>query len=74
MLIYVAYGYHVDDTVREISIEKKRGDKLYSKLQSALEMYDTKSLQSKIAEEVVEWGMYESVDPPIVIRKEKVDN
>lgn len=68
MLIYVAYGYHVDNTVHQISKESKKGDQLYSELQSVLEMYDRKSLQSKIAEETAEWGLYESIDPPLVIR------
>ena len=74
MLLYVAYGYHIDNTVREISNETKKGDQLYSELQSALEMYDTKSLQSKIANEVAHWGLYESIDPPLIIKENKIDN
>ena len=40
MLVYVAYGYHVDNTVLSISKANKEGEKLYSELQSALELYD----------------------------------
>ena len=67
MLVYVAYGYHVDNTVHRISKESKKGDQLYSELQSVQEMYDRESLQSKIAEETAEWGLYESIDPPLII-------
>jgi hypothetical protein len=74
MLVYVAYGYHVDNTVHLISKESKRGDQLYSELQSVQEMYDRESLQSKIAEETAEWGLYESIDPPLVIRTKEKDS
>ena len=67
MLIYVAYGYHVDNTVLSISKANKDGEQLYSELQSALELYDKESLQSKIAEETSKWGLYESIDPPVII-------
>jgi hypothetical protein len=36
-------------------------------LQSALELYDKESLQSKVLEETKKWGLYESVDPPQII-------
>ncbi len=68
MLLYVAYGYHVDNTIHEISKESNKGEKLYSELQSALEMYDKESLQSKVVEKTAKWGLYESIDPPIEIK------
>jgi hypothetical protein len=68
MLLYVAYGYHVDNTIHEISKESNKGEKLYSELQSALEMYDKESLQSKVVEKTSKWGLYESIDPPIEIK------
>ena len=67
MLLYVGYGYHVDNTVLAISKESTKGEELCSKLQSALEMYDRESLQSKVAEETAKWGLYESIDPPVQI-------
>ena len=60
MVIYVAYGYHVDGVVLEISKKSKTGEKLYSELQSALELYDKESLQSKVVKETEKWGLYES--------------
>jgi hypothetical protein len=68
MLLYVAYGYHVDSTILSISKESKKGEKLYSDLQSNLELYDRESLQSKVVEETAKWGLYESIDPPIEIK------
>ena len=73
MLIYVAYGYHVDSTVLSISKANKKGEKLYSELQSALELYDKESLQSKVVEETSKWGLYESIDPPIIINSKQVN-
>ena len=73
MLIYVAYGYHVDNTVLSISKANKDGEQLYSELQSALELYDKESLQSKIAEETSKWGLYESIDPPVIINSNDGD-
>ena len=67
MVLYVAYGYHVDGVVLEISKKSKSGEKLYSELQSALELYDKESLQSKVVKETEKWGLYESVDPPLII-------
>ena len=67
MVLYVAYGYHVDGVVLEISKKSKTGEKLYSELQSVLELYDKESLQSKVVEETEKWGLLESVDPPLVI-------
>ena len=43
MILYVAYGYHVDNVVMKISKESKKGEKLYSERQSALE-YTTKKV------------------------------
>ena len=67
MVLYVAYGYHVDGVVLEISKTSKSGEKLYSELQSALELYDKESLHSKVVKETEKWGIYESVDPPLII-------
>ncbi|MEC8004634.1 MAG: FtsL-like putative cell division protein, partial [Bacteroidota bacterium] len=66
-------GYHVDNTVLSISKANKEGEKLYSELQSALELYDKESLQSKIAEETSKWGLYESIDPPVIINSNVED-
>ena len=73
MLMYVAYGYHVDNTILSISKESNKGEKLYSELQSALEMYDRESLQSKVVEETAKWGLYESIDPPVEINTSEVN-
>ena len=73
MVIYVAYGYHVDSVVLEISKKTKTSEKLYSELQSALELYDKESLQSKVIEETEKWGLYESVDPPLIIHNNNSD-
>ena len=59
MVLYVAYGYHVDGVVLEISKKSKTGEKLYSELQTALELYDKESLQSKVVKETERWGLYE---------------
>ena len=64
MLVYIAYGYNVDNSVRKINSLDKKGEELYSELQTALELYDQESLQSKIAEKTSKWGVYESKDPP----------
>ena len=73
MVIYVAYGYHVDGVVLEISKKSKSGEKLYSELQSALELYDKESLQSNVVKETEKWGLYESVDPPLIIHNKNSD-
>ena len=59
MVLYVAYGYHVDGVVLEISKKSKTGEKLYSELQTALELYDKESLQSEVVKETERWGLYE---------------
>ena len=73
MVLYVAYGYHVDGVVLEISKKSKTGEMLYSELQSALELYDKESLQSKVVKETEKWGLYESVDPPLIIHNKNSD-
>ena len=74
MVLYVAYGYHVDSVVMRISKESKKGEKLYSERQSALELYDKESLQSKVIKETEKWGLYESIDPPIIIKSKPLKN
>lgn len=67
MVVYIGYGYYVDNTVREIAAEEREGDKLYSDLQSLMELYDRESLRSKVAQEVSDVGLFESKDPPRVV-------
>ena len=74
MVVYVAYGYHVDGVVMTISKESKKAEELYSQRQSALELYDKESLQSKVVKETEKWGLYESVDPPLVIKSKSLNN
>ena len=74
MVVYVAYGYHVDGVVMTISKESKKAEELYSQRQSALELYDKESLQSKVVKETEKWGLYESIDPPLVIKSNSRNN
>ena len=74
MVVYVAYGYHVDGVVMTISKESKKAEELYSQRQSALELYDKESLQSKVVKETEKWGLYESIDPPLVIKSKSLNN
>ena len=74
MVVYVAYGYHVDRVVMTISKESKKAEELYSQRQSALELYDKESLQSKVVKETEKWGLYESIDPPLVIKSKSRNN
>ena len=74
MILYVAYGYHVDSVVMRISKESKKGEKLYSERQSAIELYDKESWQSKVVKETEKWGLYESIDPPLVIHFKHPEN
>lgn len=67
MLIYVAYGYYANNTLRSLAKEEKRSEELYSKLQSMMEVFDKESLQSKISERVKVMNLVESKDPPRVI-------
>ena len=74
MVVYVAYGYHVDGVVMTISKESKKAEELYSQRQSVLELYDKESLQSKVVKETEKWGLYESIDPPLVIKSKSLNN
>ena len=74
MVVYVAYGYHVDGVVMTISKESKKAEELYSQRQTALELYDKESLQSKVVKETEKWGLYESIDPPLVIKSKSLNN
>ena len=47
---------------------------MYSQRQSALELYDKESLQSKVVKETEKWGLYESIDPPLVIKNKSLNN
>jgi hypothetical protein len=67
MLVYVAYGYYVNNTLKDLSREDKKSEELYSRLQSMMEVFDKESLQSKIAERVKVINLVESKDPPRVI-------
>jgi len=71
MILYIAYGYYVDGTVHQYSREEKKAEELYSELQSLMEVFDQESLQSKIADDVKPFGLYESKYPPKVIGGEK---
>lgn len=71
LVLYIGYGYYVDNTVRKISREEKRGDELYSELQSLMELYDQESLRSKVANEVSSEGLFETKDPPRVVDVDK---
>jgi len=67
MLFYIGYQYYVDNSVREQSKQDKEYAELYSKLQSLTEEFNSYSLQTTVAEGTAAIGMFESVDPPIVI-------
>ncbi|CAG5085708.1 FtsL-like putative cell division protein [Parvicella tangerina] len=67
MILYIAYGYYADNTIRSLSSEEKRSDELYSELQSLMEVYNQKSLQSAVAEKLEGKKIYEAKDPPRVI-------
>ncbi len=67
MVVYIGYGYYVDNTVRKITKEERVGEELYSQLQSLMELYDEKSLRSKVAEDVAASGLFETKDPPRVV-------
>lgn len=71
MLLYIGYGYYVDNTLRRSTEEEKKGAELYSELQSVKERLNQLSLQSTVAEAVKEMGLYEATDPPKVIEVEK---
>lgn len=67
MIVYIAYGYYANNTIRELSAEEKRSDELYSELQSLMEIYNQKSLQSAVADKLENKSIYEAKDPPRVI-------
>jgi hypothetical protein len=67
MIVYISYGYYADNTIRSLSSEKKRSDQLYSELQSLMEVYNQKSLQSAVAAKLKGEKIYEAQDPPRVI-------
>ena len=71
MLIYIGYGYYVDNTVRRVVREERVKGDLYSESQSLMEVYDQESLRSKVANEVAVSGLFEIKDPPRVVRVEK---
>jgi hypothetical protein len=67
MVFYIGYGYNVDKTIKQKSKAEEDAAELHSELQSAKELYNQYSLQSKVAEELEVTGLKESVDPPITI-------
>ena len=67
MLIYIGYGYYVDNTVRKVVREERVEGDLYSELQSLMEVYDQESLRSKVANDVAVSGLFEIKDPPRVV-------
>ena len=67
MLLYIGYGYYVDNTVRKVVREERVGGDLYSELQSLMEVYDQESLRSKVANDVAVSGLFETKDPPRVV-------
>ncbi len=67
MLVYISYGYYADNTIRSLSKEEKRSEKLYSELQSLMEIYDQESLQSTVADKLKGKSIYEAKDPPRVM-------
>jgi hypothetical protein len=74
MLVYVAYGYYVNNSLKDLSREEIKSEELYSRLQSMMEVFDKESLQSKIAERVQVIDLVESKDPPRVIWIEKKED
>lgn len=71
MIVYISYGYYTDSTIRHKSAEEKRSEELYSELQSLMEVYNQKSLQSSVASKLEKKKIYEAKDPPRVIWVEK---
>ena len=67
MLIYIGYGYYVDNTVRKVVREERMQGDLYSELQSLMEVYDQESLRSKVANEVRVSSLFETKDPPRIV-------
>lgn len=73
MIVYIAYGYHADNTIRALSAEQKKGEQLYSELQSLIEVYNEKSLQSSVAGKLKQKEIYEAKDPPRVLWVEEIE-
>ena len=67
MLLYIGYGYYVDNTVRKVVREERVEGDLYSELQSLMEVYDQESLRSKVANDVAVSSLFETKDPPRVV-------
>jgi hypothetical protein len=67
MVFYIGYGYNVDKTIKQKAKVEEEAAELHSELQSAKELYNQFSLQSKVAEELEVNGLKESIDPPIAI-------
>ena len=61
MLLYIGYGYYVNNTVRKVVREERIGGDLYSELQSLMEVYDQESLRSKVANDVAVSGLFVAV-------------
>ena len=66
MVVYIAYGYHVDNTVRAVAKQERLEEELYSKEQSLMELYDRGSLPSKIADKIND-ELNETKDPPRIV-------
>ena len=71
MIVYIGYGYYVNNTVRQIAREERVEGDLYSELQSLMEVYDQESLRSKVANEVKSSKLFETKDPPRVVLVDK---
>ena len=67
MLMYIGYGYYVDNTVTKVVREERIEGDLYSELQSLMEVFDQESLRSKVANEVESSSLFETKDPPRVV-------
>jgi hypothetical protein len=73
MIAYIAYGYHTERIVRELSAteaELKEQRSEYITVRAQLEKTEQ---QSRVAARIVDLGLKESVDPPVkvmVTRKE----
>jgi hypothetical protein len=74
MVFYIGYGYNVDKTIKQKAKVEEEAAELHSELQSAKELYNQFSLQSKVAEELEANGLKESIDPPIAIIVETKKN
>lgn len=67
MIIYIAYGYHTERIVRELSsteAELKEQRSEYITVRAQLEKTEQ---QSQVAAGIVDLGLKESVDPPVKV-------